>query len=169
MARASDEAAGRTASTSGLRAGIRPATGDDAATITRLIRRSKASWGYDADLMAAFAPELQMTPADIARDHVEVLEHEGRLVAVYRLMRDRQLVWLEDLFVEPAEHGRGLGRFLFERACSVAQGWGFATLQVDSDPFAEGFYVAMGCRRVGMIDSDLVPGRQLPRLLLSLP
>ncbi|TCT06419.1 hypothetical protein EDC22_1111 [Tepidamorphus gemmatus] len=35
---------------------------------------------------------------------------------------------------------------------------------VDSDPFAEGFYLAMGAQRVGEAPSGAIAGRMLPRL-----
>mgnify|MGYP003693542487 CR=1 FL=1 len=41
-------------------------------------------------------------------------------------------------------------------------------LIVVSDPNAEGFYLKMGCRRIGTRPSELEDGRQLPLLRLAL-
>jgi hypothetical protein len=40
---------------------------------------------------------------------------------------------------------------------------------IDADPFAEGFYLAMGAERIGEVASDALPGRMLPQLRVLLP
>jgi hypothetical protein len=41
-------------------------------------------------------------------------------------------------------------------------------MEVSADPFAEGFYTAMGAVRIGNAPSDAIPNRQIPRLRFSL-
>jgi hypothetical protein len=41
-------------------------------------------------------------------------------------------------------------------------------LLIDADPFAESFYLALGCERIGEAPSGSIPGRMLPRLRLFL-
>ena len=71
------------------------------------------------------------------------------------------------LFVDPSAIGSGIGRALLEDAVRYAARRGWSALRVESDPGAEGFYVAHGARRVGTVASGSVPGRELP--LLELP
>jgi len=73
------------------------------------------------------------------------------------------------LFVDPTDIGSGVGRALLDDAVRYAARRGWSTLRVESDPGAEGFYVAHGARRVGAVPSGSVPGRELPLLDLPVP
>ncbi|MGO9078340.1 MAG: GNAT family N-acetyltransferase [Streptosporangiaceae bacterium] len=64
--------------------------------------------------------------------------------------------------------GTGLGRQLWQHALSTASAAGFTSLRVEADPNAEGFYRAMGARRVSQAPSASVPGRFLPVLEMRL-
>ena len=75
---------------------------------------------------------------------------------------------LEHFWVEPAHHGRGVGRTLFAHAVRVARSRGAARIRIVSDPFAEGFYLRLGAERVG-IESVLPAGRELPVLEFVIP
>ena len=55
------------------------------------------------------------------------------------------------LFVDPSAIGSGVGRALLDDAVRYAARRGWSTLRVESDPGAEGFYVAHGARRVGTV------------------
>lgn len=112
--------------------------------------------------------EMTLHPADIERDHVEVLESDGVVLGFFRLQRRAADAWLEDLFVDPAVFGRGWGRQLLERSCAVARGWGATGLELVSDPYAEPFYRHLGAVRVGSVESPIVAGRMLSRLRLWL-
>ena len=41
-------------------------------------------------------------------------------------------------------------------------------MSIQSDPYAEGFYLAMGAVRVGELESTVTPGRMLPLLRFDL-
>jgi GNAT superfamily N-acetyltransferase len=147
---------------------VRRATPHEAGVLTGLALRSKAAWGYSDESMSRVADEMTISPEDVERDHVEVVEFDGRVVGFYRLQRRGATAWLEDLFIEPGLLRSGWGRRLLERACEVAREWGAAELELESDPNAEAFYVHLGARRVGLVESRVVPGRQLPRMRLRL-
>ena len=74
---------------------------------------------------------------------------------------------LDHFWVHPDWIGHGLGRALFDHACTKAQRLGSRTLRVIADPHAEAFYQHMGLIRIGAVPS-LIPGRELPVLELSL-
>ena len=118
--------------------------------------------------MARAGADLKLTAADIERDHVTVLEIGDRLLAFYRLIRQPDLALLQDLFVDPDAIGQGHGRRLFMDAAQVARGWGYRSMELDSDPDAETFYRRLGAERVGETPSLLIPGRTLPRLRYEL-
>ena len=62
----------------------------------------------------------------------------------------------------------GVGRALWEKAEALARDAGAAKIGLDSDPYAEGFYLAMGAMRVGEAPSGSIPGRVLPRMTKQL-
>ncbi len=149
---------------------LRVARPADAEAITQLTLRAKAHWGYDETFLALVGPALTCTAADlgIATERVEVLEADGRLLGFFRLRRLTELAFLEDLFVDPGAMGQGLGRRLFLRAAEVAREWGYGVLEFESDPYAERFYLRLGCERVAMSPSALVPGRSIPLMRYAL-
>lgn len=148
---------------------IRRAVPAEATALTVLARRSKAHWGYPADLMARFAEELVIDAAAIARDEVWVLEdHAGAVIGVHRVVPGEPAI-LEDLWLVPEAIGSGHGRRLWEHAVAIARSAGAGALELDADPNAVAFYERMGARRIGETPSRSVPGRALPRMRLDLP
>jgi Sortase and related acyltransferases len=97
---------------------IRRATAADAALITEFIRALAA---YEK-----LEHEAKATEADIARDlfgadpkvFCEIAEWEGEPVGfalwfyTYSTFQGRHGIWLEDLYVDPAMRGKGIGKAL---------------------------------------------------------
>lgn len=147
---------------------IRPARADEADLLTDLSLRAKAVWGYDAGFLARCRPVMAVKAATIeARPHF-VAEREGRIAGFYGFEPEAEGIGLDDLFVEPDLIGRGIGRALWNHAIATARRLGHGALIVVSDPNAEGFYLRMGCRRIGTRPSELEAGRQLPLLRFAL-
>jgi GNAT superfamily N-acetyltransferase len=139
---------------------IRPARADETDALTELAMRSKAHWGYDDEFLRACREELTIRTEHIGR--IDVVEVDGRLAGMVRLEQNQ----LEDLFVEPALIGTGIGRALFDHVVARAAREGMSRLRIDADPNAEAFYLEMGAVRVGESPSGSIPGRMLPRLEL---
>jgi GNAT superfamily N-acetyltransferase len=147
---------------------IRPARADEADLLTDLGLRAKAVWGYDAGFLARCRTVMTVKAANIeSRPHF-VAELNGRIAGFYGLEPEAEGVGLDYLFVEPELIGRGVGRALWTHAIAGARRLGHRALIVVSDPNAEGFYLKMGCRRIGTRPSELENGRQLPLLRLAL-
>jgi GNAT superfamily N-acetyltransferase len=148
---------------------IRPAQPDDAAFLTGIALRAKAHWGYDDAFMAAARHDLIVTAEQLMTDITFVLEQDGVAKGFYKL---RPLtpheVELTDLFLDPTAIGQGLGRALWEHALATASQAGYLLMSLESDPYAEGFYLHMGAQRIGEVESSVVPGRRLPRMSYSL-
>ncbi|HYG83088.1 MAG TPA: GNAT family N-acetyltransferase [Pyrinomonadaceae bacterium] len=150
------------------RARIRPARAGEAGLLSDLALRSKAHWGYDADFLEACREELTVSADYIRGAPVFVLEEDGRVVGFYGLREQGDGLELLYLFVEPAAIGGGHGKKLWAHAVETAARLGFQKISIESDPYAEAFYLAMGARRVGEVSSTLRPGRKLPLLGFSL-
>jgi ribosomal protein S18 acetylase RimI-like enzyme len=156
------------ASEAAVAARIRRAAATDAAALTSLARTSKAVWGYDAGFMAACRAELTVRAESIRRDPTYLVEAGGRVLGFYQLRIHGALGDVFMFFVAPAALRTGLGRRLWAHLEALARVAGAVRLEVDSDPHAEGFYRAMGMRRVSVTASGSVPGRMLPHLAKAL-
>lgn len=147
---------------------IRRARPDEAPALRALAHRSKAYWPYDAEFLEAVAPMLILEPRHIANQEVHVLELDGRVAGWHRVSFHGQRAELEDLWLEPEWIGGGHGRALFDQAVRVAESGGATRLEWDAEPYAEGFYRAMGGKEIGRTPSAAEPGRTLPRMRLAL-
>lgn len=140
---------------------IRAAHEHEAAALSDLALRSKASWGYPPSMMEAFEAELTLTVLDL--DEVFVLEVDGVRAGFYSLqVLSEARAEVGHLFLEPALRRRGLGRLMITDALRRAAARGLQALEIQGDPNAAAFYVQMGAVRIGERESDSIPGRMLP-------
>jgi GNAT superfamily N-acetyltransferase len=146
---------------------IRRARREDANLLTALAIRSKAYWGYDAAFMQACVPALTISPDRIAAEQFFVLEMDGRVVGFAGLRVQIPEAELTNLFVEPTAIGWGYGKRLWQHVIDAARSIGAARMRIESDPFAEAFYRAMGAQRIGETPSDAIP-RMIPLLTFNL-
>jgi GNAT superfamily N-acetyltransferase len=100
---------------------------------------------------------------------VYVAEVGGRVLGFYTLgPLNEQDVDIGHFFVEPPSMRKGYGKRLLDHATAVADELGYKTLVIQSDPYAEPFYRAMGAELIGTRPSASVPGRELPLLAIRL-
>lgn len=144
---------------------IRRATADDADALSDLAHRAKAHWGYPAAWMREWDAQLTIIPGYLEMHDVWVTEEDGAIVGMCAL-EDRHDRWnLEHVWVDPAWHGRGVGRALVLHALEEARRRHDGVVELLSDPFASGFYERLGARRAGEVPAPM-PGaknRTLPR------
>jgi GNAT superfamily N-acetyltransferase len=146
---------------------IRPARPEEAAAISALALRSKGHWGYDAAFLDACRADLTIDPAWCDGVRLVVAEDDGVLLGYARIDGGPPAAELAGLFVDPPAIGRGVGRRLLRHATGIAAELGIRTLEIDSDPYAEPFYLHAGAVRTGASPSTVDPGRLLPRLELA--
>jgi GNAT superfamily N-acetyltransferase len=150
--------------------GIRPARVDEARLLSDLALRSKAHWGYSPEFIERCREELSYSEEQLLAERMRffVIESEQRIAGFYALRRlSATEIELEAMFVEPAFIGQGFGRVLIEHAKSVAAAMGAKQVIVQSDPYAERFYVAAGGIVTGTKESASIPGRYLPTLAIE--
>lgn len=143
---------------------MRPARAEEAEALSRLALRSKAHWGYDAEFLDACRSVLTFGPHELGPRRATVAQELGRVVGFYTLEGMPPVGELGNLWIEPTQLRRGVGRRLWEHAVSAARDIGFTAVLIDADPHAESFYLAMGAERSGAVESTVAPGRLLPRL-----
>ncbi len=112
-------------------------------------------------------PMLQLEPEDVAAHEVWVLDLDGTTVGWHRVTGHGDRAELEDLWLEPPVIGTGLGRVLFQHAVGVAADLGATRMEWDAEPYAVGFYRAMGGEEIGSTPSAAEPGRMLPRMSIG--
>jgi GNAT superfamily N-acetyltransferase len=146
---------------------VRPAVPGEAGALTALAIRSKAHWGYDAAFMERATLDLEITPELIAGATAFVAESSAGTVGFYVLAVVDGVPMLRDLWVDPVAIGGGVGKQLWTHMLEQARRLAYRTVRVQSEPNAEGFYVKMGARRVGFVESPVVKGRMLPLMEMA--
>ena len=150
---------------------IRPAIAADAAILSSLAFRSKAHWGYSIEFMAACKSELTYTTAIIEAPqfHFHVCEIDNQIAGFYALeILQAHSAGLEALFVIPGLIGNGIGKAMIAHCRAVATRLGVQTIDIQGDPNAEEFYLAVGALTCGYRESLSIPGRQLPVFRITL-
>jgi GNAT superfamily N-acetyltransferase len=149
---------------------IRSARSGEAGELTELALRSKASWGYSAEFMAACEAELTITPERMAEWTIWVAEAEAHVCGMVALRSGQDPIHaeLEDFFVDPDFQGHGVGSALMATVLEACEASGVQILGLDADPNAEAIYHRLGFTTVGRSPSGSIPGRWLPRMQLRL-
>lgn len=144
---------------------IRDGRESDAETLSALVLRSKAHWGYDEEFMARVTNELRVTEEMAARSRVAYGE-DLEVLGMCLIKGDGPVAELDMLFVDPSAMGAGVGARLLDDAKRQAYAAGIATLELDADPNAEAFYAKHGAVVIGQTPGS-GPGRFLPRMSIS--
>ena len=146
---------------------IRAAKIGEAIELTSIALAAKRHWGYPDEDLELWKDELTITDDYIDANVVVCAERSGVPVGFYAIGDGEAGLELDLLFVQPAHMRRGVGDALLRHAMECARQNGAAALRIVSDPYAEGFYVRYGARRVGVVPSR-PEGRELPLLRLPL-
>lgn len=150
---------------------IRKAQPEEAASLSAIALESKAHWGYTAETLGSWLPQLTVTSAQVAGNPTYVATADNRQVGFYMLCRSGEQFILEHLWVRPAWIGQGIGAHLLRHALELAQASNTVPVRVVADPNAAGFYARQGGVRVGALPAPL-PGaldRELPIYEFGLP
>jgi len=145
---------------------IRPAQGDEAQALFALALKAKAYWGYPADTIELWKPDLAVSTRTIASRPTFVAVLADEIVGFYSLSPSDQCWKLEHLWVLPQFMGRGIGSALVAHALETAARGGASSVSVDADPNAESFYLACGADRYGEVPAPIPgePERVRPQL-----
>ncbi len=127
----------------------------DSEVLSSIAFEAKRQWGYPEPWIQKWASTLTITPAFIA-EHPTFSAVEGPdVVGFCSLRMGLGEARIDHLWVRPASWGKGVGRALFRHAEAVARAAGAGVLVIESDPNAEGFYLAMGAARVGRVPAPM--------------
>ncbi|WP_339719632.1 GNAT family N-acetyltransferase [uncultured Paraglaciecola sp.] len=151
---------------------IRFAKPQEALLLSKLALRSKGHWGYDADFLLSCKEELTYNLSQLLLPTYcfKLTELNGQTITGFFALNvsDRDSAVLEALFIDPAFIGQGYGKRLLSEAIAVAKEYKAKKMTLQSDPFAENFYLANGAVKVGEMESQSIRGRFLPKLEICL-
>lgn len=154
----------------GMRIRIRRADPHEAEALTALIMRSKAHWGYSQQQLDGWRSALTISAEAISRDAVYCAEVDGRLAGVAHLkLLNATEALLDDLFIEPAFIGAGIGAALWRQAVAVARQHGATAIVLDADRHAIPFYQHMGAELADDVALGDASGVSTPRMRYALP
>lgn len=149
---------------------IRPAKINENSVLTALSLRSKRSNGYDDTFMDACVEELTVTNKRMIEGEYWVAEADiiCGCVCLTADISNNDTAEINAFFIDPAWQRRGIGRLLWEKMLERSAELGISRLYLDADPFAVPFYEAVGFEIIGETPSESIPGRVLPRMLITL-
>jgi predicted N-acetyltransferase YhbS len=137
--------------------------------INAVIEAAKRSWSYDEGYLEAAIPLLRIDEEYLG--HRACFEaHLDRGIVGFAAVekRDPVLAVLEHLWVLPSVQRRGIGITLFAKCAEAARQEGCRTMQIVSDPPAEGFYGRLGAKLIGERPSRIPGGPVFPVLEVEL-
>lgn len=141
---------------------IRVASTPDISAINRLLRASKAHWGYEAQFMESFMLKFSVSEEYLKRNIVYVMEEENLIGFYTFVIHDERSLELDHFFIHPDFIGKGFGRKLWASSCLTAKNLGKDVFTLWADPNAELFYTKMGCKKIAMKKSPFLPNRMAP-------
>ncbi|MBB71146.1 MAG: GNAT family N-acetyltransferase [Legionellales bacterium] len=148
---------------------IRQAIPEDAEALTKLAKRSKAHWGYSADLIKAWEPDLTITPEFLVDAIAFVAEKNGKIAGFWaRSCHNTDEVSQGYLFVESEFMGQGCATQLWQAVKCEAKNRGLTSFVIEADPNAAEFYLKIGGIKISEKESPVVPGRYIPIIKFTL-
>jgi GNAT superfamily N-acetyltransferase len=102
-----------------------------------------------------------LSPRSRRRQEVFVAELDGHAIGWAALIPQGEVVWLDDMWVEPEWIGKTVGSLLFRHSVERATRLGGTRMEWEAEPNAVGFYEKLGGRYLR--DSEPTEwGRVLP-------
>jgi len=146
---------------------IRPAHPHEGERLRAVAIAAKGYWGYDPDLVRQWAAMGDFSADGLRKREVYVAEAEGHAIGWAALIAKGELIWLDDLWVEPEWVGKGTGSLLFRYSVEHAIRLGGKRLEWEAEPNAVGFYEKLGGRYLRDSEPSLW-GRVIPVMGLDL-
>ncbi|OXB23197.1 hypothetical protein B0A80_12010 [Flavobacterium tructae] len=147
---------------------IEKANTTDSEILTQITKKSKAYWGYSAEQIQNWEVNLTISPDYIKEHDVFKLVKDKVIIGYYSyLFEDEKNVKMDNLFILPEYIGKGFGKYLFLDFLNRMKEAEIQTIQLDSEPNAEGFYLKMGFVKIGAFETS-IKDRFMPIMKMKL-
>jgi len=141
---------------------IIPAQPTDHQYLTQLTQQSKAHWGYSKEQLKKWEADLTISPDYITTHTVFKLILNSEIVGYYSLKEvNNNTIELDNLFIQPAQIGKGYGGLLLKDAIMKSKQKGHSIMKLYADPHATDFYLKKEFVITGKLETS-IPNRYLP-------
>lgn len=147
---------------------IRPARISDCETLTNLAVKSESYWGNSSDFMENFKSIYKVTEDFINNNPTFLIQEDENILGFYGLLLKKNETSLEYLFIEPQSIGKGYGKILWNHMIKNCENLGVESFEIVTSPEAKDFYTKLGANPCGEVDSLVIKGRKIPRLIYTL-
>ena len=147
---------------------IRRAIICEAKNLTDLVIKSEAYWDYDSTFMENFKSLYRVTEQFISNNETFVIEENKGVIGFYALLIDEKETSLEYFYIEPKSIGKGYGKLLWEHMVENCKNRGINDITLVTSPQAKEFYTKMGAIQIGEVDSLVIKGRKIPKLVYTI-
>jgi ribosomal protein S18 acetylase RimI-like enzyme len=134
---------------------IRQAKTEDAEILSNIAFAAKSFWNYPESWLNLWKDALTISPEFINKNEVYLAESDRKVLGFYALILNDEKVQLEHLWISPESIGGGIGKKLMADAIEKAKSFGAATIEIESEPNAFGFYQKQGAVKIGEIRSKI--------------
>lgn len=138
---------------------------NDLDKINSLMHASKAYWGYDQAFMDKFMQLFQLKSDYIEKNTVKLFcefdqNQCKKLIGFYSFnLSEENNHELDNFFIAPDHIGKGLGKKMWDLLIEDLKLCRVKKFILWSDPGAEAFYKKMGCVKIGVKKSPMMPNR----------
>ena len=147
---------------------IEKAKNIDNIELSELRVRSKSHWNYSLEQIKKWKIDLTVSAEYIDKNEVYKLKEDNKLIGYYSFIRmNSKKVKLDNIFINSEFIGRGYGKILMEHFFKQAKNKGVKNIYLDSDPHAEKFYLNLGFKVSGQLESS-IKNRFLPIMELKI-
>ncbi len=147
---------------------IRRAKNEEAKYLSKIAIESEAYWGYDKNYMESFKSSYRLTEEFISKNPTYIIEDNKNILGFYGFMIKDKVASLEYLYVKPDSIGHGYGKLLWHHMINVCKKKDIKKVELVTSPQAEEFYIKMGARTVGQVESIVIKGRKVPKLIYDI-
>lgn len=139
---------------------IKDATLNDLNKVNSILRISKSYWSYNKEFIDIFMEKFGITPEYLENHTIKLFYIDNRLAGFYNFeINTDNLFELANFFLHPDFIGKGIGKILWDACCQTALEQEKYEFILWSDPNAESFYLKMGCEKIGVRQSPMMPDR----------
>jgi GNAT superfamily N-acetyltransferase len=146
---------------------LRQVAANEGERLREIAVAAKASWGYDVQRVRKWAAlgDFSVDGLELKNAFVALVGDE--VVGWAGAMQQGDVLWLDDLWIDPDWMNRGIVTALFRHAVALAREAGVLRMEWEAEPHAIGFYEKLGGRYLR--DGDLsLWGRVNPVMGLDL-
>ncbi|MBI9012526.1 MAG: GNAT family N-acetyltransferase [Clostridiales bacterium] len=140
----------------------------DSIALTELAIQSESYWGYDEVFLKEFAKQYNVTEDYIRDNPVYMLYTQDSIIGFYGMLLSGEEKSLEYLFVKPEYIGQGYGKILWNHMIKTCYEEGIKEFVIVTSPQAKEFYTRLGAKYIGEVESIIIKGRKIPKLIYIL-